>query len=36
MAPHYWGPGIPELLPKMVSQMERFAPAGVDLKSWRY
>jgi len=36
MAPHCWGPGIPELLPKMAAQMERLAPAGADLKSWRY
>jgi hypothetical protein len=36
MAPHCWGPGMPELMPKMVAQMERHAPAGADLKSWRY
>ncbi len=36
MAPHCWGPSMPELLPKMAKHMEQFAPAGADLKSWRY
>jgi hypothetical protein len=36
MAPHCWGPPMPDLMAKMVKQMERTAPAGADLKSWRY
>ncbi|MDQ6926151.1 MAG: alpha/beta hydrolase-fold protein [Candidatus Eremiobacteraeota bacterium] len=36
MAPHCWGPSMQELIPKMTAHMERFAPAGADLKSWRY
>ncbi len=36
MAPHCWGPPIQELMGKMVKQMERTAPPGADLKSWRY
>jgi hypothetical protein len=36
MAPHCWGPGTQDLIPKMVAQMEKYAPAGADLKSWRY
>jgi len=36
MAPHCWGPSLPELIPKMTAHMEKFAPAGADLKSWRY
>ena len=36
MAPHCWGPGLPELLPKMAAQVERRAPAGGDVRSWRY
>lgn len=36
MAPHCWGPSMQELLPKMAAHMERYAPAGADLKSWRY
>jgi hypothetical protein len=35
-APHCWGPRAPELLQKMTAQIEKVAPAGVDLKSWRY
>ncbi len=35
-APHCWGPRGPELMKKMVSQIERYAPPGADLKSWRY
>ncbi|MEO7217428.1 MAG: alpha/beta hydrolase-fold protein [Gemmatimonadaceae bacterium] len=36
MAPHCWGPRLPELLPKMATHMEKYAPAGADLKSWLY
>ncbi|MEO9019467.1 MAG: hypothetical protein ABI314_03065, partial [Gemmatimonadaceae bacterium] len=36
MAPHCWGPRLPELLPKMAAHMEKYAPAGADLKSWLY
>jgi len=36
MAPHCWGPPMQELMGKMVKQMERTAPPGADLKSWRY
>lgn len=36
MAPHCWGPSLAELLPKMAAQIERHAPNGADLKSWRY
>ncbi len=36
MAPHCWGPPMPVLMEKMVKQMERTAPAGADLRSWRY
>lgn len=36
MAPHCWGPPMPELMAKMVKQMEKNAPAGSDLRSWRY
>ncbi|MEQ1692805.1 MAG: alpha/beta hydrolase-fold protein [Gemmatimonas sp.] len=36
MAPHCWGPPMPELMGKMVQQMERKAPSGADLRSWRY
>ena len=35
-APHCWGPRAPELLDKMTKQIEKYAPAGADLKSWRY
>jgi hypothetical protein len=35
-APHCWGPRGPELMKKMVAQIERYAPPGADLKSWRY
>jgi hypothetical protein len=35
-APHCWGPRAPELLEKMTKQIEKHAPAGADLKSWRY
>ncbi len=36
MAPHCWGPGLQEVIPKMTTHMEKYAPAGADLKSWRY
>ena len=36
MAPHCWGPSRQELMQKMVAQIEKGAPAGADLKSWRY
>jgi hypothetical protein len=35
-APHCWGPRGSELMGKMVRQIEKHAPAGADLKSWRY
>ena len=35
-APHCWGPRAPELIEKMTKQIEKFAPAGTDTKSWRY
>jgi len=36
MAPHCWGPPMPELMAKMSQHMQRTAPAGADLTSWRY
>ncbi|MES2177598.1 MAG: alpha/beta hydrolase-fold protein [Gemmatimonadota bacterium] len=36
MAPHCWGPPMPELMGKMTTHMERTAPTGADLRSWRY
>jgi Putative esterase len=35
-APHCWGPRGAELLQKMTAHIEKYAPAGADLKSWRY
>jgi hypothetical protein len=35
-APHCWGPRGQELLDKMTKQVEKYAPADADLKSWRY
>jgi hypothetical protein len=35
-APHCWGPRGPDLIEKMTAQIEKVAPAGADLKSWRY
>jgi hypothetical protein len=35
-APHCWGPPMQDLLSKMAAHMDRDAPAGADLKSWRY
>ncbi len=36
MGSHCWGPSMPELMPKMLRTMEQHAPAGADLKTWRY
>lgn len=36
MAPHCWGPSLQELVPKMTRHMEQYAPAGADLRTWRY
>jgi hypothetical protein len=35
-APHCWGPDAADLLRKMTRQVEKVAPAGADLKSWKY
>jgi hypothetical protein len=35
-APHCWGPRGTELLQKMATHIDTYAPAGADLKSWRY
>lgn len=35
-APHCWGPRGKELMKKMVAHIERHAPAGSDLRGWRY
>ena len=35
-APHCWGPRAPDLLRKMTAQIEKYAPQGADLTSWRY
>jgi hypothetical protein len=36
MAPHCWGPRSQELVIKIVAHIDKFAPAGADLRSWRY
>jgi len=36
MGTHCWGPRGAELMQKMVAQIEKMAPAGADLKSWKY
>jgi Putative esterase len=36
MAPHCWGPPATELLSKIVAHIERYAPRGADLRSWKY
>ena len=36
MQPHCWGPRGPELMQKMVAQIEKIAPAGADLRGWKY
>ena len=35
-APHCWGPRAPELTEKMTAHIEKTAPAGADLSSWKY
>ena len=35
-APHCWGPRGADLLQKMTRQVEKVAPAGADVKSWKY
>ncbi len=35
-APHCWGPRGADLMAKMTRQIEKVAPAGSDLRSWRY
>jgi hypothetical protein len=35
-APHCWGPRGAELMTKMLAHIEKHAPSGADLKSWRY
>ena len=35
-APHCWGPPAKELLDAMARHIERWAPAGADITSWRY
>ena len=35
-APHCWGPRPAELLQKITAQVEKVAPPGADVKSWRY
>ncbi|HWJ13489.1 MAG TPA: alpha/beta hydrolase-fold protein [Gemmatimonadaceae bacterium] len=36
MAPHCWGPSLRELIPKMAAQIDKSAPGGADVKSWKY
>jgi len=36
LAPHCWGPRGAELHAKLAAHVEKMAPAGADLKSWRY
>jgi hypothetical protein len=35
-APHCWGPRGAELLKKIDAHVLKYAPAGADLKAWRY
>ena len=35
-APHCWGPPAKELLDAMTRHIERWAPVGADITSWRY
>ncbi|MEP6914875.1 MAG: alpha/beta hydrolase-fold protein [Acidobacteriota bacterium] len=35
-APHCWGPSAADLLKKMTAQVAKVAPAGANLKAWRY
>jgi enterochelin esterase-like enzyme len=36
MAPHCWGPRNQELFGKIVAHIEKYAPPGADLKTWRH
>jgi hypothetical protein len=36
MAPHCWGPRGQELTDKIVAQIEKSAPTGADVRSWKY
>ena len=36
MAPHCWGPRGQELTDRIVAQIEKYAPAGADVRSWKY
>jgi len=36
LAPHCWGPRPAELIQKMTAHIEKTAPKGADLRSWRY
>ncbi|HYV98612.1 MAG TPA: alpha/beta hydrolase-fold protein, partial [Gemmatimonadaceae bacterium] len=36
MAPHCWGPPLPDLIGKMNAQLRANAPAGADVRSWHY
>ena len=35
-APHCWGPRPAELLQKIAKQVEKVAPPGADVKTWKY
>ena len=35
-APHCWGPSAQQLVQKMTAQIDKYAPAGSDLRGWRY
>jgi hypothetical protein len=35
-APHCWGPRAADLMQKMSAQVDKYAPAGTDVKTWRY
>jgi hypothetical protein len=34
-APHCWSPSEEELMTKMVAHIQRYAPAGADVKGWK-
>jgi hypothetical protein len=36
MAPHCWGPRGADMTQKLVAQIDKYAPRGADLKSWKY
>jgi hypothetical protein len=36
LRPHCWGPSSAELLKLMTAHIEKYAPQGADLTSWRY